>query len=154
MIVALVGTSHLEFRRFIVAVSKLKNDCSLDCVIQHGHSKLDGTDLEGFDFCSNNDLLELISKSELIICQAGFGSMFDAIKSGNRVIVIPRKIEFGETDAEQDSLANHYAKLGLVELCDDPEELTSVYKNKVTNHVPARMGNIPLIKDVLSEFIN
>jgi UDP-N-acetylglucosamine transferase subunit ALG13 len=153
VIVALVGTSHLEFRRFIDAVSKLKNDCSLDCIIQYGHSSLDGTDLEGFDFCSNNDLLELMSKSELIVCQAGFGSMFDAIKSGNRVIVIPRKIDFGETDAEQDSLANHYANLGLVELCDDPGELTSVYKNHGIDRVPPRMVDIPLVKDVLSEFI-
>ncbi len=154
MIVALVGTSHLPFQRLIIAVSQLKNDSGLDCIVQHGHSSLDGTDLEGFDFCPNDELLALMSKSQLIVCQAGFGSMFDAIKSGKRVIVIPRKIDFGETDAEQDSLARHYADLGLVELCDDPGQLTNFYKTHKKKIAPIRAKNIALVKDLLAEFID
>ena len=154
MIVALVGTSHLPFQRFIIAVSQLKKDSGLDCIIQHGHSSIDGTGLEGFDFCANDELLTIMSKSQLIVCQAGFGSMFDAIKSGKRVIVIPRKIDHGETDAEQDSLAKHYADLGLVELCDDPRQLTNIYKTYKKKATPICDENIPLINDLLTDFIN
>ena len=154
MILVLVGTSHLPFDRLIKAVGKLTRDFSLDTVIQFGHSTLESTELNGFDFCPNDELLKLMEKCQVIICQAGFGSMFDAIKSGKRVIVIPRKVEFGETDAEQSSLANHYTELGLVELCDDPANLNEIYTNKKRAVAVETITKYPFIKDILIDYID
>lgn len=153
MIIALVGTSHLPFDRFIKAVAKLAKDFDLEIIVQYGHTNIDSTNLNGFDFCSNDELLNLISHSNLVICQGGFGSMFDAIKSGDRVIVIPRKQEFGEADSDQMALTTHYAKLGLVELCEDPGKLNDVYKNynKVSTNQESNI--YPLVKNILSEYL-
>jgi UDP-N-acetylglucosamine transferase subunit ALG13 len=153
VILVLVGTSHLPFIRLLKAVDKLSRNYDLEVKIQFGHTTLDGTELVGFDFCTNYELLKLMEKSTLIVCQAGFGSMFDAIKSGKRVIVIPRKVEFGETDAEQMSLARYYSELGLVELCENPERLSDVYANPKRTVPVERSTKYPFIKDILKDYI-
>jgi len=153
MIFALVGTSHLPFDRFIVAVENIAQSTGQKTIIQYGHSNLKSDICDGFDFCSNEKIIQLMNEADVIICQGGFGSMFDAIKSGKRVIAIPRLVESGETAAEQLSLVNHYVNLGLVEVCTNTSDIVELFNNNNTIQQHKIELQAPYVKDILEEYL-
>ena len=153
MIFSLFGTSMLPFYRLAAELDRLAGDRHLEIVVQNGNTHYNFKNCRAIPFMPHEEVLDKIRESEFVICQAGAGSMADGIECGKIVIAVPRRLEFGETAAEQDSLANALDELGCIMLAANPEDIAKKIdgiKDFVPNRPPK--NNIPrIIAKYLSE---
>lgn len=158
MILVLLGTSHLQFDRLLIAIDDIAKNNKEHILVQKGYSLYVGKNYEAFNFCSRKKIIELIKKSRIVISQGGFGSMYDAIKNANRVIAVAREVEFYETDAEQHSLVNYYRDLGLIEKCENLTTLSGMLGDsgdlgyKLTAN-DSDLSSIPYVYELLSRYL-
>lgn len=153
MIFSLFGTSMLPFKRLAAELDRLAGSRQLEILVQNGHTHYDFKNCCAIPFMSHEEVLEKIRKSDFVICQAGAGSMADGIECGKTVIAVPRRLEFGETAAEQDSLADALAELGCIMLAPNPEDIEEKIEHART-FLPKRppKNNIPsIVAKFLSE---
>ena len=73
---------------------------------------------------------ELVKEAELVIMQAGAGSIIHAIRAGKIPVVMPRRKKYAEhIDDHQRELANAFEQLGKVVLVDEPDDLMDAVVN-------------------------
>lgn len=157
MIFGLLGTSELSFSRLADSLDKYSKESGQRVVVQVGHTTSQLQYCESFDFLPRNEILRLINESSVVVCQGGFGSMFDAIKAKKRVIAVPRQISLNETAAEQDSLIDLYESRGLVIKCSDVSNLNEMIDTAINNNHCQNVDffdqSIPTISNILEDIL-
>jgi UDP-N-acetylglucosamine transferase subunit ALG13 len=99
---------------------------------QIGHSNYKANHYDCFKFCTTDEYDDYIENSSLIICHAGVGTIVKALKSGKRVITVPRLSEFNEhVDDHQLEIVRYFEESGHVIGCENLDDLLpSIYKAK------------------------
>jgi UDP-N-acetylglucosamine transferase subunit ALG13 len=96
MIVVVLGTMFLDFRRLVEAADAYARDSGEQVVIQLGMSPQRPKHAAYVDFLPHDDLLELQRHARVIVAHAGIGAVRDALTLRKPLLVAPRLKTFGE----------------------------------------------------------
>jgi UDP-N-acetylglucosamine transferase subunit ALG13 len=96
MILVLFGTNPYSFDRLAKAIEKYVQISGKEMVAQLGNTTYRPKGIRCFNFMQHKELIALINKAELIVTQGGFGSILDCLERKKRIVVVPRKRDFGE----------------------------------------------------------
>ena len=95
-IFATVGT-QLPFDRLIRELDALAESCpEFDVVAQIGTSGYEPRHMAWSRMVSESQFREHVSDCDAIVAHAGMGTIISAMDDGKRVIVMPRRAEYGE----------------------------------------------------------
>lgn len=120
LLVVSVGTDHHRFDRLSDWVEGWLEDqgSSVDCVYQEGASRAPHGAMT-LGIVPREDMLRHMRAAEIIVTQAGPGSIKDAHAAGQVPIVVPRLRSLGEAvDDHQVAFARSVAALGWVVLAE------------------------------------
>lgn len=129
-----LGTRFEQFERIIKVVEKLKTDgiLNIKVKIQAGYTKYKSELLEIFDFCSQNEIDELIRNSEFVITQESAGIVTKCLKMKKKFIVMPRVYDFGELPSKSDmkeDLQYRLEELGYTKVVNNFEEMKTAIQS-------------------------
>jgi len=133
MILCLVGTNPYDFIRLVKTVDEIALKLDIPIIIQTGNTKYKPVNCEYFSFKAKKELNELMKKSELVISQGGYGSMTDAIMLRKKLIGVPRKIEFKESQDNQIELVEYYESKGYLQACYEIDKLEGIVLDILAN---------------------
>lgn len=92
-------------------------------IVQHGPNPCP-VGAEGFAMCSTAELIELMSRSDVVVTQGGPGGIMDSRNCGVLPIAVPRRPELVEVvDDHQVRFCRHLARSGLIRLAESEDEL-------------------------------
>ena len=131
-----VGTRSEPFTRLIKYIDDLKKEGTIKekVIVQAGRTKYTSDNLEIFDFCSPDEIEELIDNAKFVVTQesAGIGSI--CLKHQTRFIVVPRDYKHGELPTKSDMKEDLHFKLeemGYTNVVNNLGELKKSIKNIV-----------------------
>jgi len=129
-----LGTRSEPFTRLIKYIDDLKKEGTIKekVIVQAGRTKYTSDNLEIFDFCSPDEIEELIDNAKYVVTQesAGIGSI--CLKHQTRFIVMPRDYKHGELPTKSDMKEDLHVKLeemGYTNVVNNLEELKKSIKN-------------------------
>lgn len=126
MLLMTVGTQKFRFDRLLRKMDTLiEQGIIKDKVIaQIGYSNYHPLYYSYTDFISEKEFNILIEKSDILITHGGVGTVIKGLLCKKRVIIVPRKKEYGEhIDNHQFEIGEEFSKRGYTVLCKDIEEL-------------------------------
>jgi UDP-N-acetylglucosamine transferase subunit ALG13 len=118
MILVLLGTFHIEFKRPLVELDILcdAGKISEHIIVQNGHTQFASKNFDMRPFMSPDELDELYDKARIIITHAGTGSIIKGVKKGKKVIAIARLKKNDEhIDDHQLEILDKFVSLGYIQ---------------------------------------
>jgi len=156
MILVLLGTQTHSFIRLLDEVEDcIKKGIIKDKVIaQYGNTKFSSNYIELFDFIPIEDFNNLVQEADLIITHGGVGSIINGIKTGKKVIAVPRLSEFNEhVNNHQTQIVDTFNKLGLIKGILDVTLLPDAIKD-IDNFIPVPyISNNKGMLKIISDYI-
>ncbi len=141
VVLVTVGTMHHRFNRLMDWVESWlrSRPGTARVVVQHGTSRLPAG-AEGFPMCSQDELLEIIRTSEVVVTQGGPGGIMDARDCGIMPIVVPRRAEFDEhVDDHQVRFCGYMVREGMVKLAESEQQLHALLDDAVADPTSLRV---------------
>ncbi len=123
-----VGNSKNPFPRLLQAVEELASRGVLPqpVVVQHGHTPFRPVHCAARDFLAMQEFDEYITHADLVILQAGGGSVLTAKQSGKIPVLLPRRAALGEVvDDHQLENARNLEALGGVVVAWETDDLAA-----------------------------
>jgi UDP-N-acetylglucosamine transferase subunit ALG13 len=127
LLFATVGAT-LPFDRLVQAVAELKarGDIPEEVFIQTGVGGRRPVGLPSAETLPFDQMQTLLSQADLVVCHGGTGSLITALRSGCRVIVMPRQAALKEHyDNHQAEITRAFAARGLVTIANTTDELAA-----------------------------
>jgi len=121
-----VGTHPAPFNRIVKMLDDFANTHSkeYEIIAQIGPADPPTYIKNWFRICSFNEFRKYIDQADIIIAHAGAGSVITALSRGKPIIIIPRRMEFGEVnDNNQLELSKKMEEINGVEVIYDPENI-------------------------------
>ena len=157
MILVTLGTQDKPFTRLVKEIDKLKESKIIKdkVVVQLGFTDYKSNNLETFSLIESDKLNKLIEEADLIITHGGVGSILSGLKSGKKVIAVPRLAEYKEhTNDHQLQIVNEFYNTGYILKCDNPKDLEEVLK-QVKNFKPKKYkSNTANMVKMIEDFID
>lgn len=115
-VLVLVGTDHHPFDRLLHWIESSEVIGGPATLIQHGYTAVpSGASCTYADFLSHADLASQLSRSDLVICHGGPGTIVDCRTAGLMPVVVPRSSQHGEhVDDHQMLYTARMAAAGLI----------------------------------------
>jgi UDP-N-acetylglucosamine transferase subunit ALG13 len=129
MILVLLGTQNLSFKRLLDAIQKQINNGNIKdrVVVQTGFTKYESKDMKIFNIVPEEKLHELIKEADLIITHGGVGSIMAAITNNKKVIAAARLKKYREAvNDHQLQIINYFREKGYILSLDNFNELDKV----------------------------
>ena len=121
------GLSEYAFDRLLRIVDELCDEGLLNgerIVAQAGTSKYTPRNFKTFSLLGRDEYQKYVDQADVIISHAGTGCVIPPLKLGKKVIVFPRREQFGEhLDDHQLELAAAFTKSGYVLCASNKDEL-------------------------------
>jgi UDP-N-acetylglucosamine:LPS N-acetylglucosamine transferase len=150
------GTHTASFHRLVKHVDDMvkSGDVTISGA-QIGHSSYEPKNFSWKRFIPFDRFLEDLRESDIVLTHDGASSMGLALSFGKRVVVVPRRKEFGEVEyASKQDLARFLADQGLVTLVDNVEEIekgiSQAKEMSTTKSLQLGAGPVDLIDNYLS----
>ena len=129
-----LGTRTEQFIRLIKAVEELvlMGKIKEKVIVQAGHTKYHSKRLEIFDFCTPDEIDELIVNAKFVVTQESAGIGTKCLKAYTKFIVMPRDYQYGELPAQSDMNEDLHLKLqqlGFAKVVNNKEELLEAVEN-------------------------
>lgn len=112
-----VGTDHHPFERLVAWAERwaARTVGEWQVVVQHGRTRAPDAG-QGFDYCDHEQMQELFSSADVVVCHGGPASITEARRFGHRPVVLPRDPRLGEhIDDHQRTFVARLAGAGLVQ---------------------------------------
>ncbi len=151
MIAVLLGTNPYSFERLVRSIDTLAADNKWDVFIQLGNTSYEPSYCRYERFMEKDALVEIIRKSEFIICHGGFGSIRDGLAAEKVVVAVPRKPELNESPDYQEELVQELESEGRILAVYEIENLFSVIEQARRFESSAKQIN--KIPQIIQEFI-
>lgn len=127
MIFVTVGAAveGMEFDRLMNNIDEIAGDIDEDIIAQIGSIKKPPKNIEWFRYKNFQEILEYFRDASFVIGHCGTGTVLNALKFSRPIIVVPRKMEFGEHDMDdhQLELADRLKGMKGVFVVEDIEDL-------------------------------
>lgn len=157
MILILLGTSIYEFNRLLNEVQRCIDNgvINQEIIVQAGGTKFTSEQMKIFDLIAEDELEELMKKSDVIITHGGVGSIVSAVKLRKKVIAVPRLQKYGEVaNDHQIQIINNFAKEGFIIGIQDVSELEEALKQVKEFEPKVLESNTQNIINIIKEFID
>lgn len=144
MILVLLGTQNNNFKRLLLEISNCINNGIIkdSVIVQAGYTAFKSSNMKIFDFISKDKMDSLISSADLIITHGGVGSILQGIKSGKKIIAVPRLKEYGEhVNNHQVQIIENFNNNGYIKGIFEIEDLGNAIKN-IDNFSPVSFKNL------------
>lgn len=98
LILVTLGTNDKSFERLLIELERLIDLKVINekVVVQAGYTKYQTKKMEMFDLIPMEKFDEFIQTCDLLITHGGVGSIISGLKSGKKVIAVPRLEKYGE----------------------------------------------------------
>ena len=127
MIFASLGTMDMPFYRMAKAVDEFAATTEEEVVVQTGYTDYEYKYAKAFNFCTKEEMLNYISKANILILQGGWGAISEAMEMRKKIVVIPR-YDKTEHIHDQFQLIRKLDSLGCVIGVFDETELPEAVK--------------------------
>lgn len=154
MILVLLGTFPLSFDRPLVELERLLQTGKItdEVVVQSGHTIFNSSYMTIIPFLPVEKLMVLYEKADLIITQAGTGSIIKGLKMNKKIIAVARLAKNGEcVDDHQLELVQEFAKANYLLPWNEGDNLEEIIKmSNDFEFQPYRSSN----KEIINFLIN
>lgn len=135
MIFVTVGAAEegMEFERLINNIDEIAKDLDDNIVAQIGSIKRPPTNIVWFRYKNFQEILDYFRDASFVIGHCGTGTVLNALRFKKPIVVVPRKMEFGEHDMDdhQLELADRLRGMNGVFVVDNIEDLKeTIFKVK------------------------
>ena len=152
MITVMLGTNPYSFDRLVKPVDELCGKNGWNAFVQLGNTKYTPLNMKYANFVPRDVLMNYIRKSDVVICQGGFGSIRDALSCDKPVVAVPRRREFGESPDDQVEMVREMEKEGYVIAVYDINGLEeAISKARDFDPVKRPKSRIP---QIINEFLS
>jgi len=156
LIFVILGTQDIQFNRILVELDRLVEEGVVkdEIFAQTGYSTYTPKHFTFSRFVDMQQFQEYIEKSSVIISHGGAGSLIASVKTGKKVIGVPRLKRYGEhvNDHQVELIEQFTSKgyiLSVVEM-DELKDALEAIESFVPN--PYISGNSKIL-DILETFI-
>jgi UDP-N-acetylglucosamine transferase subunit ALG13 len=154
MIFVALGAVKFPFPRLLKELENLIKtfDISDEVIVQRGNTGYTSPLFESFETVPVAEFYEYVKKAEVVIMQAGSGSLFDTMKIGKKIIAAARLKKYGEViDDHQLELAKKLSDEGYI--LDGSYSLGAAWE-KLANFSPRPFDFSNQIVTSLKSYIN
>lgn len=155
MIVVVLGTMFLDFRRLVQAADGYAAASGEQVVIQLGLSPQRPAHCAHVDFLPHDELLALQRHARVIVAHGGIGAIRDALAVKKPLIVAPRLRSFGEhLNDHQVDIAGAVERRGWGAMIVNLELLPTMLANPPAareNYVPDSARLIEKVRSVVAQ---
>lgn len=130
MIFITLGSQKFQFNRLLKEIDRLVGEgkISEEVFAQIGYSDYKPKNYRYNEFLDREKFIEIINKCDKVITHGGTGAIITAVKSGKKVIAIPRLAKYGEhVDDHQLQITKQFSEMNLIigikEISDIEESL-------------------------------
>ncbi|WPR73537.1 PssE/Cps14G family polysaccharide biosynthesis glycosyltransferase [Algoriphagus sp. NG3] len=138
MIFVLLGTFPLTFPRPLVEIEKLIQTGVItdEVIVQSGHTPFQSDHMKIIPFMPLDELLSLYQRADLIITQAGTGSIIKGLKLNKKMIAIARLAKLGEhVDDHQSELIKEFSECNFLLPWSEQDQLADILE-KIADFKP------------------
>jgi UDP-N-acetylglucosamine transferase subunit ALG13 len=131
MILVLLGTFPVNFPRPLIEIEKLllAGVITDEVIVQSGHTPFQSDLMTVIPFMPLEELIDLYQKAELIITQAGTGSIIKGLKLNKKMIAIARLAKLGEhVDDHQSELVKEFSECKFLLPWHEQDKLGDILK--------------------------
>ena len=127
MVLVTLGTQKESFTRLLDYVENSTIDDEI--IVQAGHTKYKSNKMKIFDFISYDEMQKLIDKADIVITHGGTGSILMPLKSGKKVIAIPRLKKYMEhVDDHQTQIVDVFSESGYIIGFNENDDFNLIYE--------------------------
>lgn len=130
MIFITLGSQKFQFNRLLKEIDRLVGEGKISegVFAQIGYSDYKPKNYRYNEFLDREKFIEIIDKCDKVITHGGTGAIITAVKSGKKVIAIPRLAKYGEhVDDHQLQITKQFSEMNLIigikEISDIEESL-------------------------------
>ena len=140
MIFVTLGTQDKPFQRLLEAIQNQidKGNISKDekVIVQSGCTKFESNNMEIKPYMDINEFEKNIEDADIIICDAGVGTILTALNKNKRIIAAARLKKYGEhVNDHQLQILENFSKEGYLLALDEFEKLNELLK-RIENFYP------------------
>ena len=153
MIFVTLGTQKFQFDRILKELDKLIDENKLkkeDIMVQNVCQEYQPKNFKPFRLKPQEEIDKITNDAEIIITHSGTGSIINSLKMGKRIIIVPRRKEFGEhVDNHQLELAEVFHEKYNIPVVTEMDEQYDVNK-KINEYRPIKWeeNNTSLINSI------
>ena len=156
MIFITLGSQKFQFNRILKKVDELieKDIIKKEVFAQIGYSDYRPINYKYEDFLDREKFSKLMKSSTLVITHGGTGAIITAVKTGKKVIAVPRLAQYGEhVDDHQLQLLKQFDGMGIILPCYDIEELDKKIIEIERIKLNPYISNTQVILDDIEKYI-
>ena len=157
MILVTLGTQDKSFHRLLAAIEKEINCGNIKekVIVQAGYTKYDSPNMEILNTIPKDEFVKLIEKCDLLITHGGVGSIFDGLKYGKKIIVVPRLSKYHEhTNDHQLEVVQELAETGYILPVYEMKELKGALKQIKKWHPKTYQSNNQNMINLITDYID
>lgn len=157
MIFVTLGSQKFQFNRLLIEIDRLVEEGKIadDVFAQIGYSDYKPMNYKYKDFLDRDEFSYIMSKCDKVITHGGTGAIIRAIKSGKKVISIPRLAKYGEhVDNHQLQIVKEFEKMNFIIYIDDERSLENEIIKLENHKVLKYESNTLNVINSIEEFIN
>jgi UDP-N-acetylglucosamine transferase subunit ALG13 len=149
-----VGNGTQPFDRLLGAVAKAQHVLPQPVFVQRGSTNFAHPTWNVRDFIDMQEFERLMQQSTLLIMHAGAGSIINAVRTGKRPVVMPRRACYGEiVDDHQVDFAAALAREDHVVLAREPADLVSAIERACAETARSVEGDDPPLVEHLARLL-
>ena len=156
MIFVVLGSQKFQFNRLLKKIDELIEEKKIrePVFAQSGACTYTPVHYESKPFLTRDEFNEHIRDCDILVTHGGTGAIINGIKSGKRVIAVPREAKYGEhVDNHQKEIIRLFHKKGYI-LGSTVDTLKSAIKRIDTFEPEPFVSNTEHVIDVLDGFIS
>jgi UDP-N-acetylglucosamine transferase subunit ALG13 len=157
LIFVTVGTADkgIEFTRLVVAMDEIAKKIKEEVVMQIGSIEYEPKNARFFRYVTYSEALNYFQKASLVVGHGGTGTILNAIRFKVPLIIVPRRIQYGELDRDDHQLeiAQKLEGKGWVKVVYDMGDLESKVFQMILERRKVLEEDVPPERKRLIQFL-
>jgi len=91
-----LGTQKQQFTRILRLIENSDELKCAEILVQAGHTKYKSDRMNIIEFMNQEGFNIALNDADIVICHGGVGTIFSALKSGKKVLAVPRLAKYDE----------------------------------------------------------
>lgn len=117
-----LGTQKQQFIRILRLIENSEELKCAEILVQAGHTKYKSDRMNIIEFMNQEGFNIALNDADIVICHGGVGTIFSALKSGKKVLAVPRLAKYDEhVDDHQLEICRELQKEGYILYLNDSE---------------------------------